>query len=119
MCPNLPDFRIHPTLPYKPLFMRFRYCKHFPYRNIWSPALTCGSRATSCGSRAAITCSYEVYSMQISILALSSGFVVASSCGYIAAIKSEAVFTLMNMCICIDVGIKLIFKIHLFKIFFI
>ena len=40
-------------------------------------------------------------------------------CGYKAAIKPEAVFTLMHTyIICIDGGIKLIFTIHLFNSFF-
>ena len=43
---------------------------------------------------------------------------MSSRYGYIAAIKPEAVITLMNMCIGIDVGIKLIFKVHLFNSFF-
>ena len=56
--------------------------------------------------------------MQISFLALTCGSVVACRCGlvaassygYIATIKPEAVFTLMHTYICIDVGIKL--KLH-------
>ena len=39
-------------------------------------------------------------------------------CGYKAAIKLEAVFTLMHTYYCIDGGIKLIITIHLFNSFF-
>ena len=54
-----------------------------------------------------------VFLMQVSF-ALSCGSVVASRCSYVLAIKPEAVFTLtcMHVYICIDVGIKLIFKIR-------
>ena len=62
--------------------------------------------ALSCGSVVASSCG--------SVVTSKSGSVVASSCGYIAPIKPEAVFTLMHTYICIDGGIKLIFKIYAF-----
>ena len=100
--------------------MRFSYCKTLPLQKY----LVSGSYLWLLSHYIAdleplILAAIKYLYAKLAFMALSYGFVGASSCDYIAAIKPEAVFTLMNMCICIDVGIKLIFKIHLFNSFFI